>query len=139
MPGQGAMVPAGAGGAMMPAGGDGTHGPKGQLRDGTKVVIFSLVSCGFFSLLWFIWTCNEMSAFLKRDEPSWIKILILSMVTCNLYGLYWFITRFGALIAEVQQRAGVPNAQNLGWVYIIPYYNIFLAQNELNKAWQTPG
>jgi len=139
MPGQGAMVPAGADGAMMPATGDGTNGPKGQLRDGKKLVIFSLVTCGFFALLWFIWTCSEISAFLKRDEPNWIKVWLLSTVTCGFYGAYWFAVKFGALVAEVQQRAGVSNPQNHGWMYIIPYYNIILATAELNKAWQTPG
>jgi hypothetical protein len=136
-PGAGGMTPVGAGGGMMTPGGP--NGPKGQVRNGVQVLVISLVTCGCYSMLWFIWTCSEMSQFLKRDEPSWLKIFLLSTVTCNVYGLYWFATRFGALIAEVQQRAGVPNPQNLGWMYLIPYYNIVLAQTELNKAWQTPG
>ncbi len=80
-----------------------------------------------------------MSGFLKRDEPNWLKVLGLSMVTCNIYGLYWFAVKLGAIIAEIQQRAGVQNPQNLGWMYLIPYYNVILITNELNKAWQTPG
>jgi hypothetical protein len=128
-PGAGGMVPAG----------DGTNGPKGQVRKGTQVVLYSVLSCGLYAAYWMFLTFQEMSAFLKRDEPNFLKVMGLSIVTCNVYGLYWFATRFGALVAEIQQRAGVPNPQNLGWMYIIPYYNLMLATDELNKAWQTPG
>jgi hypothetical protein len=137
-PGQMGMVPGGTGGAMMNVG-DGTNGPKGQVRKGTTIVLYSILSLGIYSLIWFISITGEMKAFLKREEPNWLKVIGLSVVTCNLYGLYWFATKFGALIGEIQQRAGVQNPQNLGWMYIIPYYNIILATEELNKAWQVPG
>jgi hypothetical protein len=134
------MIPAGAPGAMMMGGGGaGGNGPKGVVRNGTQVLLFSLLSCGIYQVIWFISICNEMAGFLKRDEPSWLKVMGLSLVTCNIYGLYWFATRFGALVAEIQQRAGVQNPQNLGWMYLIPYYNLILITDELNKAWQTPG
>jgi hypothetical protein len=136
MPGQVGMIPAG-GAAVVPW--DGTNGPKGLVRDGKKVLILSLVTFGVYSLIWFIATCNEMKAFLKREDPNWLKVIGLSVVTCNVYGLYWFATKFGALVAEIQQRANVQQPQNLGWMYVIPYYNILLAVGELNKAWQTPG
>jgi len=126
---------------MVPAGGGppGAHGPKGQVRSGVMCLVYGLISCGFYQLYWFITTCNEMKAFLQREDPNWLKIIGLSMVTCNLYGLYWMITQCGALVQEVQQKAGVPNPQNLGWMYIIPYYNVLLLTEELNKAWQAPG
>jgi hypothetical protein len=134
------MIPAGAGaGAAAMAPWDGTNGPKGKVRKGTQVLLFSIISFGIYQLIWFISICNEMSAFLKRPEPSWLKIIGLSMVTCGIYGLYYFAVPFGALVAEIQQRAGVAQPQNLGWMYLIPYYNIILTTDELNKAWQVPG
>ena len=139
MPGQaGMMAPGGPGGGMM-GGGDGTNGPKGTVRKGTQVLLYTVLSCGIYQIIWLIQTCNEMKAFLKRDEPSWVKLWLLSTVTCGFYAMYWYAVRLGALIAECQQRAGVQNPQNLGWMYIIPYYNLILATDELNKAWQTPG
>jgi hypothetical protein len=139
----GAMQPMGAfgGGPLALAGGapPGAHGPKGQVRNGMMVLLFGIISCGIYQLLWFIWSCNEIAAFLQRDEPSWLKVVGLSIVTCGIYGLIWQITRVGALIQECQQRAGVPNAQNHGWMYIIPYYNVILMTEELNKAWQGPA
>ncbi|WXB11134.1 DUF4234 domain-containing protein [Pendulispora albinea] len=140
------MAPMGAfpqGGPMVPAGHPpaqpGQHGPKGQVKNPTTELVLGLVTCGFYQMYWIIRVLSEMQAFLQRDEPSWIKLMGLSFITCGFYGLYWQITRLGALVQEVQFRAGVPNPQNHGWMYIIPYYNVILLQQELNRAWQGPA
>src|SRR5271170_4750598 len=97
----GAGMLGGGGGGMIP-GGDGTNGPKGQVRAGTQVLLYSVLSCGIYQVIWFIAVCNEMSGFLKRDEPSWLKVLGLSTVTCGGYMVYWLAVKLGALIAEIQ-------------------------------------
>ena len=130
------------GGPMMHQGAPpmpGHHGPKGTVKQGIMVLVYGILSCGIYQMIWFVQTCNEMSAFLQRDEPSWAKIIGLSVVTCGIYGLYWQIVACGPLIQEIQQRAGVQNPQNHGFMYLIPYYNVILMQEELNKAWQAPG
>jgi hypothetical protein len=142
-PGQ-AMVPvvAAQGGPIMvplPPPVPGVHGAKGTVRSGVKCLLLGIVTCGIYQLIWFISTCNEMSTYLQRDEPSWIKIMALSIVTCGVYGLYWQIAKCGALVQECQIRAGVPNPQNQGWIYLVPYYNVVLMTEELNKAWQGPA
>jgi hypothetical protein len=133
----GAMVPMQqpmGGGAMV-----GAHGPKGMVRNGTMVLVYGLVSCGIYQMIWFFSIANEMKAYLQRDEPDALKIFGLSFVTCGIYSLYWMLTRCGALVQEMQQRAGVPNPQNPGVMLLIPYYNVILLQDELNKVWQAPG
>jgi hypothetical protein len=102
-------------------------------------MLIGIVTFGIYQIIWFISTCNEMSTYLQRPEPSWIKIMALSIVTCGGYALYWQIARCGALVQECQLRAGVPSPQNYGWQYIIPYYNVVLMTEELNKAWQGPA
>jgi hypothetical protein len=142
-PMQGGMMPYGQQGApMMQAQGapiqPGAHGPKGTVRNPMMALVWGLVSCGFYQLWWFIVSCNEMSAYLGREEPSWWKVLLLSSVTCGIYGLYWQVARCGAIVQEMQQRAGLPNPDNKGFLYLVPYYNVFLLQEELNKVWQSP-
>lgn len=122
----------------MPAA-PGVHGPKGTVRSGITSLVLGVVTCGVYQLIWYIQTMNEMAAFLGRDEPSWVKILALSIVTCGIYALVWQLTKCGALVQECQLRAGVQNPQNHGWLYIIPYYNVVLLTEELNKAWQGPA
>jgi hypothetical protein len=130
------------GGGMMQAQGapiqPGAHGGKGVVRNPMMVLLWSFISCGFYQLWWFIVTCNEMSAYLQREEPSWWKVILLSSVTCGIYGLYWQVTRCGAIVQEMQQRAGLPNPENKGFLYLVPYYNVMLLQEELNKVWQSP-
>jgi hypothetical protein len=133
-----AMVPAGAagGGAMM---GPGQHGPRGEVRSGLNVLLLSLVTCGVYQVIWYMKICNEISAYLGREEPVFWKVWALGMVTCGVYYLYWMFARLGPLVQEVQARAGIPNAQNQGLMFLIPYYNVIVIQEELNKAWQAPG
>ena len=117
----------------------GVHGAKGTVRSGVMCLVLSFVTFGIYQLIWFIKTCNEMSTFLQRDEPSWIKIMALSIVTCGLYAIIWEVAKCGALVQECQLRAGVQSPQNHGWLYIVPYYNVVLMTEELNKAWQGPA
>jgi hypothetical protein len=156
-PNPGALVPVGQDGAMQPMGGvaqgaplaavpvpvvpaaPGVHGPKGTVRSGVMCLVFAFISFGIYQIIWFIKCCNEISTYVQRPEPSWLKVVGLSIVTCGLYGFIWELTRCGALIQECQLRAGVPNPQNKGWLYIIPYYNVVLMTEELNKAWQGPA
>jgi hypothetical protein len=117
----------------------GVHGAKGTVRSGIMCLVFSVISFGIYQLIWFIKSCNEMSTYLQRAEPSWLKVAGLSIVTCGLYGLICQLTRCGALVQECQLRAGVSNPANKGWLYIVPYYNVVLMTEELNKAWQGPA
>lgn len=151
MSGSQAMQPAGYGGAPMGGGppgmgapgyggmgGGGGRGPKGQVRNPVTVMLISMF-CGIYQFLWFIWVCNEISSFLQRDEPVWWKVMLFSSLTCGIYGIWWMFAKLGPLVQEVQQRAGVANPTNHGWLYIVPVYNVLLLQQELNRAWETPG
>jgi hypothetical protein len=134
LPGQAGMIPGAMGGGIQ------VRGAKGQVRAPVTVVLLSMFTFGIYPLIWYFNTYNEVAGFLNDPAaPPWWKPMLFSMLTCNAYGLYLVLTRLGGVIQQVQQRAGVQNAQNLGWMYIIPVYGTFLVQSELNKAWQTPG
>jgi hypothetical protein len=144
---QGGMVPYG-GGAQQggygapPAGGGGggptgPNGPKGAVKDPMMALVFQFIPV--YNIILMMQTAGEINAFLQRDAIPFIKIALFTMLTCGFYGIYWQITQFGPIIQEVQQRAGVQNPVNHGFMYVIPYYNIILVHTELNKAWQAPG
>ena len=130
------MMQAPGAGVMVSPGG---NGPKGIVRKPVNVVLLCMFTFGIYPLIWYFQTYNEVATFLNRPTPPWWKPMLLSMVTCNLYGLYLMLTCLGEVIAEVQQRANVQQPQNLGWMYVIPVYGIFLVQRELNTAWEAPG
>jgi hypothetical protein len=125
----------GGGGPITP----GQHGPKGEVKSGMTVLLLSLVTCGIYQIIWFIKICGEISAYVQRPEPVWWKVYLLGMVTCGIYAIYWMFAKLGPLVQEVQQRAGIQNPQNQGIMFLIPYYNVILIQEELNKAWSAPG
>lgn len=141
-----AMQPMGGGyggGPMMGGpggmgGGGGPRGAKGEVRNPMMVLVYSLVSCGLYQILWMMWICNEINAFLQREAISFWKVFLLTNVTCGLYGIYWLFTQFGPVMQEVQQRAGLQTQVN-PIMYFIPYYNVIKIQEELNAAWSAPG
>ncbi|MFO0678837.1 MAG: DUF4234 domain-containing protein [Polyangiaceae bacterium] len=108
---------------------------KSKPHDG---LVYSLVSCGLYQILWMMWICNEINAFLQREAISFWKVFLLTNVTCGLYGIYWLFTQFGPVMQEVQQRAGLQTQVN-PIMYFIPYYNVIKIQEELNAAWSAPG
>jgi hypothetical protein len=136
------MQPYGGGAPMQGAQGAaiaGQHGPKGVVRNGLMVLLYGVASCGIYQMIWFVSVCNEMKAYLGREEPNWLKVLGLGIVTCGIYALYWQFAVAGQLIQEMQQRAGLPNPTNPGILLLVPYYNVMVMQEELNKVWQAPG
>ncbi len=142
--GPGMMAPYGQPQGMMPPQGQqmmgpGQHGPKGIPRSGTMELVYSFVSCGLYQTFWFYRACQEINAYLGRDAAPFWKIFLLTSVTCGLYAIYWQVTQCGVLVQEMQQRAGLQNPQNQGIMYLVPYYNVILLQEELNKVWQAPG
>jgi hypothetical protein len=135
------MVPYDGGGYGGGGGyvGGGGGGPKGQVRSGLSVLLIGLATCGIYQLIWFFKVAGEVNGFLGRPAIPAGKIFLLSMISCNLYGLYWMLAECGKVIQETQQRAGIANAPNHGFMFLIPYYNVILLQEELNKAWQAQG
>jgi hypothetical protein len=138
----------GGGGGMQPyqggppqqwGGGGGGGGPKGQVGNGLTVLLISMVTCGIYQFIWFMKIAGEINGFLGRDAVPVGKIFGLGILTCGAYAFYWQFAELGKIVQEVQAKAGVPNAQDQGFMYLVPYYNVILLQNELNKAWQMPG
>ena len=115
----------------------GGNGPKGQIRSPMTVLLMHFIP--FYGLIHLFTTAGEVNGFLRKPAMSPVTLILLSMLTCGLYAMYWQVAVVGGIIFEVQQRAGVPNPQNQGFMYIIPIYNVYLMQEELNKAWQMPG
>lgn len=52
-------------------------------------IILSIVTCGLYSLYWFVKMTDEVNETTKEKGTSGIVALILTLVTCGLYGIYW--------------------------------------------------
>lgn len=107
-----------------------------QERNIALCIIFSMITCGIYSLYWFVCMTDDTNAVANEEGTSGVLALVLTIVTCEIYGLYWAYKR-GELLDKAKMNRGLP-ASNGGVLYLILY--IFggviayaLIQNELNK------
>ena len=70
--------------------------PRGINTDGiaerelVRSIILSIITCGIYSIIWFIALTNEMNkATGNEDDTNGGLSFLLSLVTCGIYGHYW--------------------------------------------------
>ena len=70
--------------------------PRGINTDGiaerelVRSTILSIITCGIYSIIWFIALTNEMNkATGNEDDTNGGLSFLLSLVTCGIYGHYW--------------------------------------------------
>ena len=107
-----------------------------QERNIAVCIILALVTCGIYSMYWFVCMTDDTNALANEEGASGVMALVLTLVTCGIYGFYWAYKR-GELLDKAKMDRGLP-ASNGGVLYLILY--IFggiiayaLIQNELNK------
>ena len=61
-----------------------------KTRSIVTAIILSLVTCGIYSIYWFISLTNEINkASGKTNDTNGGVCFLLSLVTCGIYGFYW--------------------------------------------------
>ena len=114
---------------------------KGEVRNPTTVWLLCMVTCGFYALYWWYLVGNELKNYLGKEDLNPTMDIILCFV-CSFYALYLPI-KYGTLIQEAQQRAGMPNAEDQGMKFLL--FNFIcglgykMIQEELNKVWESGG
>ncbi len=99
-------------------------------------IILSIVTCGIYSLYWFI-TLTDDSNFLSR-QPNPVSgglALVFTIITCNIYGIYWAY-KMGERLDQAYAQRGMPT-QNQAILYLIlelvfPIVGWALMQNAIN-------
>lgn len=61
-----------------------------QSRSLVTAIILSLVTCGIYSIYWFVSLTNEMNQLSGRqNDTSGGMAFFLNLITCGIYSLYW--------------------------------------------------
>ena len=61
-----------------------------QPRDIVKSIIFSIITCGIYSIYWFIVLTDELNILSgNENDTSGGLSYILTLITCGFYGYYW--------------------------------------------------
>lgn len=109
-----------------------------ERRNIALCIILSIVTCGIYGMVWFVWLNNDVNTVSEEPNPTSGGIaLLLTIVTCGIYGLYWAYKQ-GEKLDAVAAKRGLPTGSksiiylllSLFGLSIIAYA---LMQDELNK------
>lgn len=105
-----------------------------QKRDIALAIILSIITCGFYSIYWFVKLTDEVNAVTGNpNDTSGIVAFLLTLVTCGIYGLYWAY-KMGDKIERYEGTSGSKGVLYLILVFlgfgIIAYA---LIQDSVNK------
>lgn len=102
-------------------------------------VILSIITCGIYSIIWYISLIDEIKYASKSPEgPSGGVVFILGILTCGIYTLYWYY-KMGQLMHKAMSDAGLP-AEDRSVLYLIlsifglSIVSMCLAQSDLNNV-----
>lgn len=107
-----------------------------QKRSILTCVILSIVTCGIYSLYWFVMLTEDANRLSGRQSPSGITALLLTIVTCGIYGLYWAYQMGETLYGARMQRGYMGSNNNV--LYLVLEFVCYVAgyavmQNEINQ------
>lgn len=111
----------------------------GEKREPMMVVLFTILTCGFYGWFWLYTTATEIKNALGREDINPGMEVVLSIVTCGLYMVYLFY-KYPQLMLEMQDRAGRPRndismTSLLLGVFGLGIVSIAIMQSELNNIW----
>ncbi len=137
------MASDGGGGGGFGGGGFGGGAmQRGEVRNPVMVLVFTMVSCGFYGLYWLWTSMQELNAGLGEERFNPVKEIALSMLTCGAWG-YWLLWRIAESVTELQRRWGVEPQFDAPILFVtnLAGLGLFFMQNGMNNAWEagSPG
>lgn len=101
-------------------------------------IVLSIVTCGIYSIYWFIKLTDEANALAEVQAPtSGGTAFLLTLITCGIYGWYWCYKQ-GEKLDAAKTAKGEPSS-NSGVLYLVLQFvglgivAYALMQNEINK------
>ena len=79
-------------------------------------ILFSILTCGIYSIFWFVKMTDESNALSGQNETSGGMAFLLTIVTCGIYTLFWNY-KMGKTMEKAQQR--VVHATDNSVLYLI--------------------
>jgi hypothetical protein len=108
-------------------------GTKGEIRGFMSFFGLHLITCGLYQTFWWFKVAGEVNTFLGQERMNAGKLLGLTSLTCGIYMIMWQFGEGKKILAEVQQKAGLP-------VNVPFFLGPWPFQQALNKVWESvPG
>ena len=108
-----------------------------KYRSVALAIVLSLVTCGLYSIYWFIVLTDEVNQVTEQPGTSGGIAFLLNFITCGIYGIYWGY-KMGEKLDSARYRNNVPGGS---FPIIFLLLNLFgfaiitlaLMQNEVNR------
>lgn len=103
-------------------------------RNIAVAIILSIVTCGIYSIYWFIKLTDELNQITGSDDASGGVAFLLTLVTCGIYGWFWAV--------KMGQKVDIANGTPGGSTHILfivlqifglGIINYGLAQDAINR------
>lgn len=106
-------------------------------REIVTSIILSFVTCGIYSIIWFIYLTDDVNAASEETGTSGGVAFLLTLITCGIYGFYWAYT-MGKKMQIAGEKRGVSLSDNSVLYIILQLFglgivNYCLIQNDLNR------
>ena len=108
-------------------------------RNLATCIILSIVTCGIYSLYWFIVVTDDAKNVSNDVEgASGGTALLLSIITCNIYGFYWAYKQ-GERLDNARYMRGLAGGGNSNILFLLlqifglGIVNYIIMQDILNK------
>lgn len=93
--------------------------PRGDaVRSIVLGIIFSILTCGIYTLYWQYKQMETLNAWLHRNEYSFWLWLFLSILTCGIFGIYYEYKMANG-INEIQENNGWRVADSLAVICVL--------------------
>ena len=109
------------------------------VRSPAAVIIFTIITCGIYGLVWTYHYAWELKNYLKREDLS-PGVELLLCIICFPYLLYWSY-KYGKALYEAQLKAGI-SATDDSILYLIlsllglHIITMAVMQSNINRVWQ---
>ncbi len=111
---------------------------RGTNRNIALCIVFSIISCGIYSLYWMYVLNEEMNAITGDSRgTSGGLVILFSILTCGIYTWYWYY-KMGEKVDFIKERSGMPSSSSpilfliLG-IFGLGIVNFALMQDTINK------
>ena len=106
-------------------------------RNIATAIILSIVTCGIYGIIWFIYLTDDTNFALNENDTSGGTAFLLSLVTCGIYLWYWMYKQ-GEKLDKLALMKGQPS-NSRGVLYLVlglfglGIVSYALMQDSLNK------
>ncbi len=106
-----------------------------EQRDLVKAIVFSILTCGIYSIYWFIVLTDEVNRLSGHEnDVSGGLSFLLTLVTCGIYAYFWAYT-MGNKVDEIN---GTKNSTSIIYLVLelfgLNIVNLALMQDTVNKT-----